>query len=1201
MNHREAIQKLTSNFSRENLAAFLRLKSDQFRPDTKDYSLYLDTKEDLLSNPERIGNIEFDETQRLIVLAVRSERELTARSCKRRQYEFGRKVLKDELYDAGIFIFHDNSGHFRFSLIQAIYTGVKREYSNYKRFTYYVSPYMPNKTFVNQIGKAEFSSIETIREAFSIEAVSEDFYNEFKPRFDSIAETVIGRKADETLLAQDFALLFVIRVIFLGFVQKKGWLGENELFIQAFWRAYEKKNRAENEFYEQWLEPLFFEALNSGPVSELKNGTGQFPKDIAAALKMAPFLNGELFKRKDGVDDQGFTLPDKVIGDFIDFLFQYNFTIEENTSYDEDLELNPEFLGIIFERLVNKADGAIYTPRTEVDFMCRMALVKWLEKNSSCDLRDLYHLLFREGGAGAEFDEDQKQGDFSSNQIQDLVSLLSNVTICDPAAGSGAFEVGMLHVLNEALESLENRANTPSIMKNRTPFERKRGIIANSLYGVEVKRWAVWINQLRLWLTLFIDMPSEYRLSSKPLLPNLDFKVRSGDSLVQRIGGKLFPVHGHADLSADIRDMVTRLKELKVEFYNNKVENYHLVKQEEDRLFKRILDEEINQRKQEIKANQEPQEGIQTHLGFDKASEVDGYQKYLKLTKDKKNQIEAEIEELLEEKNNLKDEHPLIWSIEFAEIFFEKGGFDIIIGNPPYVRQEDISDPLGDLTPKRYKSELHEMVRTDFPEHFFKKPYHVKNIKEKIDGKSDLYTYFYIRSLHLLNAQGIHVFICSNSWLDVGYGAWVQWFLLNNVPIHFIVDNHAKRSFANADINTIISVLDAPVRNRAKLHQNRQVKFVAFRRSFEEVMISEHLLKIEAASTLIREDAFRMFPVTVSELAEEGIEYEDEETKKGEYIGDKWGGKYLRAPDIFFKILEKGKDKFIRIKEISKVHRGITTGCNEFFYLTEEQAKRWNIENEYLKPVIKSPRECKKFKIDSCALGHWVFMCNKSREKLKGTNALKYIKWGERQSIVIKQGKDRGKRIKGFNNLETVKNRRYWWVLPELIGNTFWVKETNDRLGVFLSKKDMVADCRLYFSKIPHELQLFCNSIIYFLFAETLTRSGLGLGARSLMVYEVNNHFAIKPDVVSVKNSKTIDKMFDREVKPIFIECGIDPESVIPIPEQEPNPLPDRRNLDDIYFDALDLTEDDRKEVYRAVCQLVWNRISKAKSVTKRK
>ncbi|MBI1833354.1 MAG: Eco57I restriction-modification methylase domain-containing protein [Candidatus Andersenbacteria bacterium] len=894
---RDKLQEIIDQFDAHKIGIFFRTRSDAFAEAREPLQEYNDA---VFSDFERLGEFRFDETQRLIVVAVRVGGNLTERSSKKAQYDKAKRILKDlDVFEGGIFIFYDTAGSFRFSLVYERSIGTRRTWNNFRRFTYFVSKELPNKTFINRIGEGDFSSLNKIREAFSIAAVTNDFYQSFVPYFEKISKAARSTIDDNVRkkLARDFALLFVIRVIFIGFIQKRKWIGDDEQFLRHFWEEYRQQSMGENHFYKHWLEPLFFEALNSPIGRKVKYGNNTFSPATESALQMAPYLNGGLFKRKRGVDDQSLFIPDDVIGELFDWLFSYNFTIEENTLYDEELELNPEFLGIIFERLVNKADGAVYTPRVEVDFMCRLSLVKWLDKNTPEDIhyRDLYELFFSEVGRGRGEDTDQKKGSFSERQAREILEHLESITICDPAVGSGAFPVGMLHIIDEVEEHLRLKISDP--VAHQTAFDRKKRIIGSSLYGVEVKEWAVWITQLRLWITLFIDAPDDLRNSLEPILPSLDFKVRAGDSLLQRIGTKIFPVAGHANVSQGLKKKITELKKLKLDYFQNKADRDFIIRQRELALYRDILNAEIDELTKTLRILRGIKPDQQSSL-FSKEIQQPT-QAPLSLNAEEVKKIENQIAELQGQQRSLSEDHPLIWNIEFAEIFADRDGFDIIIGNPPYVRQEDIGDPNGKIKdPKEYKKLLQEMVRTDFPRQFPK--------GEKIDAKSDLYTYFYIRSLKLLNPNGVLTFICSNSWLDVGYGVWLQKFLLKNAPIQFIIDNHAKRSFEAADINTIISVIEAP---QKKIDPGHVVKFVAFKKSFEEVIFTENLRAIDEADAVVKNERYRVYPMATQNLWESGMEYSSVEQKKlsgGRYIGDKWGGKYLRAPDIYFTILRKG-------------------------------------------------------------------------------------------------------------------------------------------------------------------------------------------------------------------------------------------------------------------------------------------------------
>lgn len=1084
------------------------------------------------------------------------------------------RLMSSYGYKRALVLLHSSkSKNYRLSLatIELSLEGskVKKEYSNPRRYSFFLGPDAKVKTPYNfLISKGRVRDFEDLRKRFSIEAVTDDFYNEFKPNFDRLSESVVGTKDKE--LKQDFALLFIIRTIFLGFVQKKLWLNKDEEFILNYWREYKEKYYGKNLFYSEWLRPLFFESLNSAPGRKVFNRTTPFSESTALALQMAPYLNGELFKEKTGIDDKELSIPDKSIEQFFDFLFSYNFTIEENTLYDQDLELNPEFLGIIFERLVNKEDGAVYTPRTEVDFICRISLVKWLEKVSNIHKKKLYHLLFD------KHNEHIAEEIFNENEKTEILTLLKNVTIADPAVGSGAFPVGMLQVLDETIRLLSKQ-------ENENAFERKKEIISRSLYGVEVKPWAVWICQLRLWLSLFIDMPDEFSKSFEPLLPNLEFKIRRGDSIVQKIGDKIFPVDSHANISSSIKRKITELKKEKSDFfYGGKRANADLIKKKENDIFKEIIQEQIFEKKKTLKvfSGNEPVEDI-----FGNVSQKAELK--LELDEKKKEQIKEEISLLEEELNSFKEEHPLIWNIEFAEIFYDKNGFDIIIGNPPYVRQEQISDPNGKHTPTEYKELLRKTIYEEYPDYFYTNKLKTK-LKIKIDGKSDLYTFFYLKSLKLLNEKGVLTFICSNSWLDVGYGKWLQQFILENTKLNFVIDNHAKRSFASADVNTIITVLDAP---NNEIDEKHKVKFIVFKKPFEEVLNTENLLLNEYAETITKDDDFRVYPITYKELKEAGTVYEDENDEKlgnGIYEGDKWGGKYLRAPDIFFTILEKGKDKLVRLGDIAEVRRGFTTGANEFFYLDDEKIKKWGIEEEFLKPVIKSPRELSFISIRKTDLVSKVFICNKSKKQLKDDKklkALKYIEWGEQQ---------------GYHLRPTCKSRDQWWSLNEIFAPLLSKRFVDVKFSFFINPNNyFIGDTFFVINSSEwYELAAYLNSALSSFFVEFIGRKNMGEGVLLMYGPEISKLLVMKPEIDKYTKDKLTDafkNLLKRLPLPIFEELGFDKTK--PIRSQKPNPLPDRKALDDIIFDALGLTQAEREEVYYSVCELVQNRLNKARSV----
>ena len=256
MSANELVDRLTKGFDVGILTEYFKTACSKFRPDRQDLSEIIPEDQTQFKEVSTIGEVEYDAANRLIFAVCKLDKDLTGKESKKTQYELGKKILKQHSYDAGIFVFYGANNNFRLSLIVASYQGPKREFTTFRRYTYFVTGELTNKTFIKQFGGCDFSSIDNILEAFSIEAVSKAFYDDFNPQFGKI---LLSIKADDQTPAQakkDFALLFVIRTLFLGFIQKKGWLG-SEKFIQKLWQEYKACGK-KDEFYSRLLEPLFF-------------------------------------------------------------------------------------------------------------------------------------------------------------------------------------------------------------------------------------------------------------------------------------------------------------------------------------------------------------------------------------------------------------------------------------------------------------------------------------------------------------------------------------------------------------------------------------------------------------------------------------------------------------------------------------------------------------------------------------------------------------------------------------------------------------------------------------------------------------------------------------------------------------------------------------------------------------------------------
>ena len=358
-----------------------------------------------------------------------------------------------------------------------------------------------------------------------------------------------------------------------------------------------------------------------------------------------PYLNGGLFERDD-TDEPESRFPAEYFQRLFQFFSEYNFTIDENDPNDAEVGVDPEMLGKIFENLLedNKDKGAFYTPKEIVRYMCQESLIAYLETNTTIAKDKIRQFVLTPEEGVAHIPDNKKDK---------LLNALKNVKICDPAIGSGAFPMGLL---NELLKCREALTTAPTVnCKLSIVNSLKKDIIQNNIYGVDIEKGAVDIARLRFWLSIVVD---EEKASP---LPNLDYKIMQGNSLIESYKGM--------DLS--------RLT------YDNK-DKSHITEYS-------IFDDDTNQLQRRV-----------TQLLTQYYSCSDHEQKH-RLQRDISHAISQQLElqkfdpailHELKHINLAENTHFFLWHTWFSDVF-ANGGFDIVIGNPPYISSKtQLSNPI---------------------------------------------------------------------------------------------------------------------------------------------------------------------------------------------------------------------------------------------------------------------------------------------------------------------------------------------------------------------------------------------------------------------------------------------------------------------------------------------------------------------------
>ncbi len=534
------------------------------------------------------------------------------------------------------------------------------------------------------------------REAFSIEKVTKDFYREYRQVFEAI-ETAIGQnnrvKGEELRL---FTQILFNRLMFLRFIEKKGWLRFNgdTNYLAALYAAGGVGRRS---FYRSRLEPLFFEAL-AIEGKQKSNAVGE-----------VVFLNGGLFEKTD-LDKKVTDIPDEAFEGVLGkegLFYRFNFTVQESTPLDIEVAVDPEMLGKVFEELVTgrHETGSYYTPRPVVAFMCREAIKGFLTAKTSAPQEAIAKLV----------DEHEVVSDLTDKHAEEILFYLETIKAVDPACGSGAYLLGLLQELINVRKTLQNPklGADPAFL-----LGLKLRLISQCLYGVDIDPFATNIAKLRLWLSLAVEAET-----AQPL-PNLDFKIETGDSV-------LGPCDAYAQ-SADALVM-SALRDRALKLVSEKNQYMMAHGEEKSELYDKIRREEAAIAKE---TRTRLGEGVITwHVHFAEVFATGRRQRSLE-----EGTFETET---------------------FKVVVCEPGGFDIVLANPPYIRQELIRD---------IKSRLKEV----FPQTYM--------------GTADLYTYFYTRAIEMLAPDGMLVFISSNKWFRANYGKKLREYVGKSCCVHSITD-----------------------------------------------------------------------------------------------------------------------------------------------------------------------------------------------------------------------------------------------------------------------------------------------------------------------------------------------------------------------------------------------------------------------------
>jgi len=888
--------------SKYNRESWLGLLHDIFRKGASFMAtpISVDSHSELVAKSLQLGTITLNDDNKIAVYEVRLAEhvDIVANRVGIRNLLISDWKLKG-CVGAFMFCFKEDESVLRFSYVSETWSfgddgKMQKESTDTKRFTYLLGAGHRSRTAIGQFEKLRDSglTLKDLTKAFSIEALSDRFFTEYKGIYEDIIEAVTGKRmikvankweeratpgAGDPVILQAFSIFdepekairdyvknLMGRIVFLQFLQKKGWLGVpadmewgdgDKEFIQNLYDRCADKTT----FIDDVLEVLF-DDINT-----------KRDNDIASELLgkniRIPYLNGGLFEH-DQADALPFKLKREILDKMFSFFGNYNFTIDENDPDDAEIGVDPEMLGRIFENLLedNKDKGAFYTPKEIVQYMCKESLIAYLQTDKGEDEKDAVRKFVTTYDVEA----------LNEGLKKDVDQKLKDVKICDPAIGSGAFPMGLLKELFECRSAIEGLAEDNAA-------EIKKHIIQNNIYGVDIEKGAVDIARLRFWLALIVDEKTPHAL------PNMDFKIMQGNSLLESYEGidlsglmdqedekEEEPARnlwgeiedGQLHLTFKKKGSAKKLREYIDEYYS--IEDHDKKKDLLDRIQSIVREQIAYNAELHISKAQLKVESINEQIANARVV-TKRLEKALDAAQSELNRYTT-IKESADNLSVINHEF-FLWHTWFSDVFSKDNGFDIVIGNPPYIALQNNGGELGKLyEPCGFSS---------------------------FASTGDIYCLFYEKGLLLLKQNGLLSFITSNGWMKSSYGAPLRSLLCKSYQPRRIIDFAGYKVFeaATVDVNILFVENHEPVEKTLACTIDK----TDFRLNKLSDYVQTHSVQLDYSSSMESST-----PWTIMSELERGIK------EKIEAIGTP-----LKDWDI-------------------RINFGIKTGYNEAFIITGE-------------------------------------------------------------------------------------------------------------------------------------------------------------------------------------------------------------------------------------------------------------------------